>query len=300
MWRSIVLFLMMVAASDAQAGPDVYKKTSIDFRYNPVGLQARSSLYAYKRHDDVRTSIGPTIAASPADIRGGLEGWLELHRVLRLTARWEGIGYFGTFNQLLSWPATEVPLDNGSDPSVCKSNPRACGPVDYSDRAMQKRVADGQNYTTRGWQGMGQARFVAAGDKVALWNRLNAYYTTLDLEDGDETFYDLTFDILMANAAWTLVNDADLLIHGSDDFAIGVRHSAVHAMHGDGSDADQWTQRVGPIIRLQPDGSWPDIDLLSQWWLSHSYRAGTESDQSVPQVLVRLTFYDRALDRDDD
>lgn len=304
MW-SLALSAVLSSTLTAQAEPAahrLYTESIAGIRYNPVGLQVRSTLYSRHRlmdrpKDDVLfgdtwAGIGPTFAASPAFIRGGIEARVVPIAVLRLTARWEGVGYFGSFDQLLSWSATDVPLDGAGDGSVCQTDPAACGPVDYSEGAMEALSADGQAYPTRGWQSMGEARVQAKAGPIAVRNTLGAYYTKIDLRDGDTVFYDLTFDILMANAGWTLVNDADLLFVGIDQWTIGVRHSAVHALHGDDSDADQWTHRAGPLVARAFKGSRkfrkPTVYALPQWWLKHNYRTGAESSQAIPQLIIGL------------
>jgi hypothetical protein len=304
MWSALQAILL-AGTLTAQADPAahrLYTESIAGLRYNPVGLQLRSSLYSRHRlldrpEDDVLfgdtwAGIGPTFAISPAFARGGLEARVVPIAVLRLTARWEGIRYFGSFDQMLSWPATEVPLDGGTDGTDCSTSPGACGPADYSEAAMDALSEQGQHYPTSGWQGMGEARIQAKVSDFAIRSTLGAYYTRVSLQDGDTVFYDQTFDILMANEGWTIVNDADLLFVGVEQWTFGARHSVVRSIHGDGSDADQWTQRAGPLIARAFEGSRtfssPTVYVLPQWWLKHSYRTGTESSQAVPQIVIGL------------
>jgi hypothetical protein len=296
------LFAATPTANAEPAAHRLYTESIAGLRYNPIGLQVRSTLYSRHRlmdkpeddllFGDTWVGIGPTFAASPAFIRGGIEARLVPIALLRLTGRWEGVGYFGSFDQLLSWSATEVPIDTSNSATVCDSDPVVCAPVDYSEGAMEALGTQGQTYPTRGWQSMGEARLQAKAGPIAVRNTLGAFFTKIDLRDGDTVFYDQTFDILMANEGWTLVNDADLLFVGVDQWTIGVRHSAVHAIHGDDSDADQWTHRAGPIIARAFKGSRtfrkPTVYALPQWWLKHNYRTGAESSQAIPQIIIGL------------
>jgi hypothetical protein len=79
---------------------------------------------------------------------------------------------------------------------------------------------------------------------------------------------------------------------GIDQWTFGLRHSAVHALHGDDSEADSWTQRAGPLVARAFKGSrtfkQPTVYVLPQWWLKHSYRTGAESSQAIPQIIVGL------------
>ncbi len=299
------MLLATMASSVAESAPAahrLYTESIVGLRANPIGLQGRSTLYSRHRlldrpadnllFGDTWVGIGPTFAVSPAFVRGGLEARLVPIAVLRLTARWEGIGYFGTFDQLVSWTGTEVPLDDTVADSSCASASSACEPVDYSDGQMDALGTDGQSYPSRGWQAMGEARIQAKAGPVAIRSTFGAYRTRVALRDGDTVFYDQTFDLLMANDGWTFTNDADLLFVGVDDWTFGVRHSAARAVHGDDSPADQWIQRAGPLIARQFDGTRtfhaPTVYVLPQWWLQHNYRTGAEVSQAMPQIIVGL------------
>lgn len=282
----------------------LYYESILGGRVNPAGFQLRTT--GYTRHrlldrpaDDVLfgdtwVGIGPTVAVSPAFLRGGVQARLVPIALLRLTARWEGIGYFGSFNQMLSWPGTEVQA-GGTDATpagACTDPSIGCAPVDYSDGAMEALGAAGRSYPTKGWQGLLEARLQAKAGPIAVRSTFGAVRTHVELRAGDSVFYDQTYDVLMANDGWTLNNDADLLFVGIDDWIVGARLSSVHAIHDDDSDADQWTQRVGPLIAHKFKGSrgfhQPTVYVLPQWWLQHNYRTGAETSQSMPQIVVGL------------
>ena len=287
-------------ASAEPAAHRLYTESIAGARANPVGLQLRSTLYSRHRlldkpkddllFGDTWVGIGPTFAASPAFIRGGLEARLVPIALLRLTARWEGIGHFGTFDQMLSWPGTEVPLGSDDPTQACTTEP--CESVDYSDGQMDQLGADGRSYPTRGWQGFVEARLQAKAGPIAVRNTLGATRTEMQLRDGDTVYYDQTYDVLMPQSGWTFNNDADLLFVGIDKWTIGARYTATRAVHGDDSQADQWNQRLGPLIARQFKGKRtfrkPTVYALPQWWLAHPYRTGAEVSQAMPQIIVGL------------
>jgi len=298
-----VMFGWFASTTPAVAEPAqhrLYTESIVGGRTNPAGFQLRSTLYSRHRlldrpkddllFGDTWAGIGPTFAVSPAFLRGGVEARLVPIALLRLTARWEGIGYFGTFDQMLSWPGTEVPSGSVDPTAACTTEP--CAPVDYSDGRMEQLGTDGWSYPTRGWQGFLEARVQAKAGPVAVRSTLGATRTQVQLRDGDTVYYDQTYDVLMANGGWTLNNDADVLYVGIDDWILGVRHTAARAIHNDDSEADQWTQRVGPLIAKKWKGTrtfrQPTMYVLPQWWLAHPYRTGAETNQAVPMVVVGL------------
>ena len=81
----------------------------------------------------------------------------------------------------------------------------------------------------------------------------------------------------------------EVVVH---QWTFDLRHSAVRAVHGDDSEADQWTQRLGPLIARSFKGSRtfrkPTVYALPQWWLKHNYRTGAETNQAIPQLVIGL------------
>lgn len=298
---AVVLSALWASGGSAWAGSAPIAKNRIWYesllaaRANPVGLQERASFYYRRRLLDKPTDdvlfgdtwfgIGPTAALSPAFGRVGVDARLVPIALLRLTARWEAITWFGTFDQMASWPGTTVPLDpdNGVNTPV---------PTDYSDAASDALGDAGQTYPTNGWQAMLEARVQAKAGPVAVRNTTAGYRTKADLRDGDTVYYDLMLDVLMPGDGWALNNDADVMYVGLDTWTLGARYTATHAAHNDDSIADQWTHRAGPIIAKKFNGSrkfkGPTAYLLTQWWLEHPYRTGVETSQAVPLVVLGL------------
>lgn len=262
----------------------LYYESLSAIRLNPIGLLERASLYYRYRLIDAPADsllfgntwvgVGPTAAVSPAFGRAGVDMRLEPIALIRVIGRVEGIYFFGTFDQVLSWDSTDV---------------------DYSDGAMDALGAAGQHYGTMGWQAMLETRLQAKVGPIAARSTHAFYRTRVDVTEGDIAYYDQTLDILMPADGWAMANDTDLLYVGVDRWTLGLRYSFVHAMHGDGSSADAFTQRAGPLIarKLGEDKrgvSNKTVYTLLQWHLVHPYRAGQESSQAYPMIVVGYGF----------
>ncbi|MCB9792515.1 MAG: hypothetical protein H6741_07270 [Alphaproteobacteria bacterium] len=262
----------------------LYYESLSAIRLNPIGLQERASLYYRRRLVDAPADsllfgntwvgAGPTVMLSPAFARVGGDLRLEPIALLRFIARFEGIYWFGNFDQMLSWDNTNV---------------------DYSDSNMDTLGAAGESYATMGWQGMLESRVQAKVGPVAVRSTCSIYRTRAQVPDGDIAYYDQTLDILMPADGWAMTNDADVLYVGVERWTFGLRHTFANAVHHDGSAADAFTHRAGPLVARQVGqdsrrASGKTAYALVQWHLKHPYRTGQDVTQAYPLIVVGYGF----------
>lgn len=242
-------------------------KGSLHFRHRLVAADADSVLFG-----DTWVSAGPLGAVTPAWARGGAFVQVSPIALLRATAAWEAIGYFGTFGQVQGF----------ADP----------GSADFSDDALD--AGDGR--PTGGSLVTLEGRAQAKVGPVAVRDTLTAIHLDIGLPDGDVAFYDQMMDSLVPGDGWMLMNDADLLLTGKR-WAAGLRYTHTAPMHAD----DAARQRTS-IDRAGLLASWrfqakrgsgfdqPTIFLLSQWHLRHEYRTGQEVSQWIPYLGAGFSF----------
>jgi hypothetical protein len=262
-------------ADEAPKTHRLYYVNILAARANPTGFKdSISLLYRLRLMDkpadnllfgDTWLGIGPSLQITPAYARVGGEVRLVPIAVLRLIGRLETQNFFGSFNQVTSWSDTDV---------------------DWSDDAIDLRD-DAQ--PMNGWLATLEGRVQVKVGGVAARNTFLAQHTSLPLPAGDVAYYDPSLDLLQPGEGWSFNNDADLLYVGTDTWVLGGRFSAAHAKHGDGSPADAWNLRAGPIIaKTLAEGTRgfhkPTAFLLTQWHLAHPYRTGQESSQAMPLI----------------
>lgn len=252
-------------------------------RYNPLGLNAefrpaiRRRLYASTSTigRDNYIDVAPTITATPAFVRGGVSMRVQPAAVIRLGARVEGINYFGGFDQLQSWPSAE----------------RAA----WDDDALDA----GGNYGTTGWFGAGEVLLRAKVQNIAVLNQTRLLYADLELANDDSTFYEITYDVLVADQGFFHNNDFSVVWVPSDPpLTLGARWSSTRAYHPNEPDsvAAQGMHRVGPLVAWKLRGTEGQgvgsltAFTMAQWWLAHPYRTGDSVSQGVPYFLLGLSM----------
>jgi hypothetical protein len=187
------------------------------------------------------------------------------------------VGYFGNFDQVLSW----------SDPAAR-----------YSDQTMGSLGEAGAHRprtgstVTLGGALRGKVGPVAVRDTVQL-NRLD-----LALPPGERWFYDQLSDRLVPDGGFVVLNDLDLLVVAGG-LRAGARYTFSDNLSGDlaGTDGALAHHRIGPLVALQlsekaPGAAFnqPTVFLLAQWWLVHPYRTGEEQPAALPLIAAGFSF----------
>jgi hypothetical protein len=260
-------------------------------RLNPLGLFDELRLTYRRRlyeHDsaalrDNFAGLGVVGVATPAFVRGGPSIEIQPASVLQLTASYEWIRYFGTFDILQSYPSARD---------------------DYSDQARKERSEQGLNYAAGARELTLTALLQAKVGPVAVRTSTRLVRTDTNLTPGDRVFYHTMFDIVAPAHGWLVANDTDALFVGVKRLAIGARYSMVHALLDDGDFApgEPHSAAGTPIHRAGPFAAYtfyddpaakintPTLVLLTQWWLKHRYRTGAEVSQAVPFVVIALAI----------
>lgn len=250
-------------------------------RVNPLGLVESLNLgWRYRLMDsdsvlfeDTYTLLGVTVNTTPAYTRGGVRAEIAPIAVWKAWGTLEGIGYFGTFDQVTSF----------SDADAV-----------YDDDTLE---ALGQGQPTGGWVASAGTVVQAKAGPVALRSTFQATRYDLDLPDGDRFFYDQFWDRLAPDEQWMLLNDLDMM--GMFEHArVGARWTWSDALIEEQDAVAAASQhRVGPLLAWQfkdePTGSRfnrPTAFALAQWWVRHPYRDGTTSSQAMPLVALGFAF----------
>lgn len=285
------------------------------FRLNPLGffLDARAS-YRSRIHQSVDTlfreayvAITPTVAVTPAWIRTGAIAEFQPLAILNLSAGYEYIAQYGTFDTIQSW-----------------NSPQARA----SDRNQDLGTPNKWTYATTGHQLTFGALFQLrlAGSIVLRSNAKLFYYamntrvpdgataaadpavagTNVADRRGDRVWYDIYYDLLIPARGWATHIDSDILFSPEGaGLTVGLRHSYTQAFFqqtdfnsgdvcapgrmGTGMMASQcleYAEPNGAMHRLGPIFAYnfseaahsrfnaPTLFISVQWWLAHRYRLG--------------------------
>ncbi|MEM6531302.1 MAG: hypothetical protein AAF654_01695 [Myxococcota bacterium] len=259
-------------------------------RYNPLGLVDFFYVTGRVRlHDSDslilrQNYIGAGIAGglSPAWMRIG--GIVEVKplTIWRLWARYVFVQYFGTFDLLASFPDAES---------------------DFSDTAIQDRsdIPETENQGASGTELTLGSDFQLKAGPIALRNFTRGYRADMDLRDGDTTFYDQIYDVLMPDEGWVITNETDLLYLTGSGWIIGGRYTFSKPFYQDRHRRDDdgpsnVIHRAGPLVAYQfsndPVGRFqtPTLLLLTQWHFEHRFRTGEDVSQAIPYVGLGFLF----------
>jgi hypothetical protein len=262
-------------------------------RLNPLGLIYFSRLsfrvQLYESDSPVAKDnffgIGVAPSASPAFARGGILLELQPLSVLQIWATYEAIGYFGTFEFFQSFPGVTA---NWSDSELDRLSEQADG-------------APTKSYATTGTQFNAGTRLQAKVGPVAARNLTRLSRPNFDLREGDRTFYDPIFDVLVPDEGWFLVNDLDVLWVTELGLTVGARWTMTHPFYEDehyaaGEDPARnpnTTHRLGPLLAYtfwDDEGDSrldrPTLLLIVNWWLDHPFRTGQDVSQAFPYTII--------------
>lgn len=268
----------------------VYKNL-FALRYNPLGLVNENTLgWAMRLYERRGALFEPAYVGaklhtfvSPAYSRVGPQVEFSPLAILNLSATYDFIGYYGTFNQMQSF---------------------ATPAVDYSDTQLGENDDNGASYPTWGSMVTLSALLQAKAGPIAIRDNLKGYYTDFKLRDGGKVFYDQTLDILVPDGGWSLTNDLDLLVLFNNGLKLGARYTVTQAFYKkrhfqQGEPVSQPngpTHRIGPAVlytfydKPQRRFNKPTLIVLSQWWARHRYRTGADVNAAVPYIVLGFLF----------
>ena len=289
-----VLATSVSAPAEAQFGPQppnqLWHQSTTVGRINPLGFISLYQL-VYRRRlyqtdsiffRDNYAGIGFIGAASPAFGRGGLQVQVQPVPFFRFWASYELVGYFGTFDVLQSAP----------------SYTRA-----WSDSDLDRGANMGGDYGALGTQLTLSGTLQAKVGPGAVRSVLRATRGDYDLRDGDQVYYDIVFDMLVADEGWLLTNDFDALYLHADRWTAGIRWTWTRSFFPERTYRDVRatqptlvTNRVGPLLaytffkEYKARFNGPTVLLLLNWWVRHPHRTGEDVHQAVPFVMLGFSF----------
>jgi len=268
----------------------VYKNL-FALRYNPLGLVNENAMgWAMRLYEKRGALFEPAYLGaklhtfvSPAYSRVGPQVEFSPLAILNLSATYDFVGYYGTFNQMASF----------NTPAI-----------DYSDTQLERNDKDGNTYATYGSMVTLSALLQAKAGPIAVRDNVKGYYTDFKLRDGGTVFYDQTLDILVPDQGWSLTNDLDVLVLFKNGLKLGARYTVTHAFYKkrhfqEGEPVTQPngpTHRIGPAVlytfwdKPQRRFNKPTLILLSQWWARHRWRTGEDTSVAVPYVVLGFLF----------
>lgn len=237
-----------------------------------VGIRQRLSTKDSILFQDTYAFAGANIMVTPAYSRLGLYAEGQVLSLFRVFAQLDGVGYYGTFDQVITFAPDER----------------------YSDQAIGDRADDASS--ALGWVFTGGATLRAKVGPIAV--RSTAQVTRYDLGGlGNAYFYDQFWDRLAPNKGWMILKDSDLLVV-TGKLRAGVRYTFSETFDGSkGTDASLAHHRVGPLFAWQfadkkPGARFnqPTLFVLAQWWLQHPYRTGDEQPAALPVIAIGFAF----------
>lgn len=228
-----------------------------------VGIRQRLSTRDSLLFRDTYTFAGVNLMVTPAYTRFGLYAEAQVLSILRVFGQVEGVGYYGTFDQVITF-----------DPDAR-----------WSDRAIDDRADDAS--TAFGWVLTAGVTLRAAVGPIAV--RSTPQITRFDLGLNGAWFYDQFWDRLAPDRGVMFLADTDLLYVG-DKLRLGTRYTVSETFGApSGTDAARAQHRIGPLFAWQfadkkPGTKFnqPTLFVLAQWWLQHPYRAGNEQPAGLP------------------
>ncbi len=292
-----LLSVATTARADVPRQPDLSLNYSnlTAIRVNPLGLlnfaQVNLRFRLYNGREDISAQnyfgLGVTAAVTPAWARLGIRAEVQPLTILKLYAQYEFSGFFGTFNQLATFPRLSA---------------------DYSDSTINERGDDPalDGYATTGsLLTLGAKAQIQVGPLV-VQNLFRALRGDFNLQRaGDTAFYEPVWDMIIPDEGWALTNDLDVLAQipiGERSLFAGVRWTHTTAIGTSESDPDADTRPSNAIHRLGLLAALRFFDdpgdtiergqliLVLQWHLQHRYRTGQDVAQGIPYFGLAYQF----------
>jgi hypothetical protein len=288
---TLCITLPAIASAQSQQHSVVWSNTTA-FRLNPLGLISSTNMaYRYRLYESDSpalannfVSFGAEPAISPAWFRGGPFIDIQPASVANFRAGYEYVGYFGTFDQVLSF----------EDPNA-----------EYDDDTLAELGEAGQNAPTTGTVMYLRALLQAKVGPVAIRNTLRFNRFNVDLPEGDTVYYEQTWDILVPGNGWMFTNDAELLYLTNFGLVAGIRYNVTNAFYDEFPNSDENENgpihRVGPLISYalmnDPGSSFETLSLftLINWHVTHRYRAGQLVNQAIPYFAIGVKMTGQIL-----
>jgi hypothetical protein len=257
---------------------------------NPIGIQTQLRVdYRLRLFNsnslllrDSFIGIGAVGKVNPAFARIGAALTIQPAAVLTLRAQWEWRGYWGAFNNLMSF-----------------NSPTA----EYDDDTRATRGDNDEHYRGGGQQITLQAIARAKVGPIALVNDFSLLYFRMNLANNDTVFYDAFIDALVPRDGPVIANHAHLLWVTSFGLIAGVRWTLMHAVYPasafpggtPGENINTPSHRVGPIVAytFKSRGRFyqkPTVAAIVNWWVKNRYRAGSKVSQALPYIVVAFRF----------
>ncbi|MEE9385684.1 MAG: hypothetical protein V3V08_19920 [Nannocystaceae bacterium] len=239
-------------------------------RASPLWRESQASLKLDTTLTPAYVTLGPTIAVQPLT-------------VVRVSASYQWVNYFGNFGNLQSYT---TPL------------------AGHSSAARTAAQKAGLSYATTGHQinlaSMLQGRYGPAIVRAEL----NMRWVALGLRPGDRVHFDQYVDTIIPDHGFTAVMDADGLWELEGGWLLGARYSLVaplfQAKHYNLGEVRPPRGvaifRLGPAVlyRLfqRPGAAFdePSLFAIAQWHLRHPYRTGEEVPAAIPTVMAGFMF----------
>jgi len=185
---------LALAQSGAPREPRLLLTTFTVARLNPIGADLRAMVVYVSPIGDSEErmwktrfwSVAATATVNPAE--GSVQGSFEYEplAMFQLKAVAELRGYFGGFNEQLSFPTLQPA---------------------YTDTAIREAAAAGMNYSTTRYNLSLQPRLRAAIGPIGLQNTFSVIYGVNSVRAGDVVFYEPSMDMLRPANGFTLVNN---------------------------------------------------------------------------------------------
>ena len=287
---AVIAFSAIVfAASGARAELVPTYSSTTGARLNPLGLFEQLQLRLTKplaAADETDPLFAgtyvraeATLFASPATLGPGVGITAQPINILRLSASYTPIYYWGTFDSLQSFPSPNADYR----PSLAEGRPS------YSAWIHQWNVALLLQMKVKS--------LVVRSETVGSYLHAN-------LRGSDTVYYDFVWDIATPKRGWVIQNDSDILWLVNERLTVGIRNTLITAIYPDwvfqpGERADPAnlpTDRMGPIIAyklsLEKTGKFrePTLFVTTQWYLASKYRTGEDVSRALPYLLGGINF----------
>ena len=266
--------------------------TLLALRYNPLGATLDFSTGHRMQLVDKDSTLfrdsflqtGARLFTTPAYTRIGPRIDFQPLVLLKISAGYAFVGYYGTFGLMQSFPSVTS---------------------DYSETRLDELSDAGENYQVTGKLADVGAKLQAKVGPIAVRTQATFYWADMDLRDGDQVWYDQFSDILFPKRGWVVTNDADAIVFVPDTgLKVAVRYSLAHAFYKSDNfgPGEPITQPNGPHHRIGPGLIYTFFDrpeqrfnkptavLLTQWFIQHRYRTGAETSQGLPQITLAFKF----------
>ncbi len=271
--------MMSAAAAVAQDRHTLSYRNVVVLQGNPVLLRDMAAFdYRYRmfeaahpllRNNFLGFSLRPTLSPGFARVGAGVE--VAPLSILRVGVGWERVTYFGTFDQLQSFPDADV---------------------DYRDSNLRARGEAEENYAASGTDLSATLLLQNRFGPFIVRDLFELHKMKYDLRPGDAYFYEPVLDILIAQDGWAWSNDLDALYISPFGLIAGLRYSIVGSPSAEVAPTHRFGPSLSYVVFQNPGAAFDSATIfaLVNWWLGHPYRTGEDVSAAVPFVSVGFSF----------